>query len=209
MNVPTPCKTIVIFSLLTFCFLTLGIIFLAFALSIKTIGPLKYVDDDGNCLKTHVVGPTTYCRVDFTPDDTIKSPHVYIDITNFYSSHRNFAKSIDRKQLRGTELDDPSSLCSPIEKVNDLFDWQKTTVDGTVLSADAPAYPCGQIAKYFFSDTLELYKTGAATFLAADKINLDQSDLAHGYEKTKYKNSDNWQSKQWLDLENEFVQVWF
>ena len=47
-NIPTPKKTIIIYSLLTFSLLFLGSLFLGMALSLNTVGPLEYVNDDGD-----------------------------------------------------------------------------------------------------------------------------------------------------------------
>jgi hypothetical protein len=113
----------VIYALLSFFLILQGIIFLSMALSCQTVGPLEYVNGDGTCKTTYITGGKSYCRVDFTPAKTIVRPHVYLDIKNFYSSHRNYVKSIDRKQLRGKELPEDSSGCGPVERVSDLFDW--------------------------------------------------------------------------------------
>jgi len=96
-NIPTPIKTMVIYAILFVCFLSLGLLFLIMALTVNTLGPLEYVDSDGNCLESETISGNTFCRVDFTPEETIVKPHYYIDIKNFYSSHRNYAKSMSRK----------------------------------------------------------------------------------------------------------------
>lgn len=51
-------------------------------------------------------------------------------------------------------------------------------VDGTPLSNDAVAYPCGLIGKYFFNDTYIIAdaKTG-------QKIPIDETNIAHSVDK--------------------------
>ena len=139
--------------MITFDLLVLGAIFLGMALSVNTHGPIEYVNSDGTCKTVHA---GSICRVDFTPSNDIKKPHVYIDIKGFYSSHRNFAKSLNRKQLRGNTVDSPDS-CKPVEDVSDLFAHQRNTIDSTVLPGGATPHPCGQVAKYFFDDTVQVH----------------------------------------------------
>jgi hypothetical protein len=67
--------------------------------------------------------------------------------------------SRDNSQLGGrykyvSEL----SSCDPVIKVNNLWDNQKISVNGKRLSDDAPAIPCGLIAKSFFNDTFRLFE---------------------------------------------------
>lgn len=47
--------------------------------------------------------------------------------------------------------------CDPIISVGDLDPWQRISVGGTPLSNDAPANPCGLIAKSTFNDTYKIY----------------------------------------------------
>ena len=97
-----------------------------------------------------------------------------------------------------------------MEEVGDLFAWQQTTIGGATPSSSSAAHPCGTIAKYYFSDTVEIYETGDATFPASNEISLDQSDIAHSYDDSKFKNLDgDWENKQWLDLESGPVRVWY
>ena len=91
-----------------------------------------------------------------------------------------------------------------------MFSNQQTALDGTVLASDSASHPCGLIAKYFFSDTYEVYKNdGSGTFPSANQITMDQDDISHSYDDNKFKNVDGFASKQWLDLENGPARVWF
>jgi len=53
------------------------------------------------------------------------------------------------------------SDCDPIETIADL--GINTTLDGTVLSSDSPANPCGLVAKSFFNDTYKVYNGSVGT----------------------------------------------
>lgn len=77
-------------------------------------------------------------------------------------------------------------------------------VDGeTELDPDAIAYPCGLVAKTFFNDTFELY-------LGQQHIEFDTSDIAWNSDvEFRFKNqADNWDQKQWLDVEDPHFIVW-
>ena len=51
--------------------------------------------------------------------------------------------------------------CDPIIKVSDLGIY--TTLGGSTLDGDAPANPCGLVAKSFFNDTYSLYNGSVST----------------------------------------------
>jgi len=59
--------------------------------------------------------------------------------------------------------------CDPIIKVGDLWTNQRKSMKGEDLLVDAPAIPCGLVAKSYFNDTYELWK-----------MNADKSDVVGG-----------------------------
>ncbi len=96
--------------------------------------------------------------------------------------------------------------------------WQQLNLNGGALSGDDPSHPCGSIAKYYFSDTFEVYdnKDGSNIFDDTTRNTLEQSDISHSYDESKFKNIQedgdtisNWKDKQWLDLSQGTVKVWF
>jgi hypothetical protein len=114
------------------------------------------------------------CSVQFTLDETLKSPKIYYQLENFYANHRNFVKSRNYKQLRGNVLGsgDLGSTCDPVKYMKDLGDnIPKVALDKTVLRTDDIAYPCGLIAKYFFNDTYSLADEAGAR-IAIDETNI-------------------------------------
>ena len=43
-----------------------------------------------------------HCEIDFTIENKLQGPvNVYLQLDNFYQSHKKFANSLPRKQLRG------------------------------------------------------------------------------------------------------------
>lgn len=72
-----------------------------------------------------------------------------------------------------SSLDD----CDPIVTVAELGKW--LTVDGTTLLDNAPANPCGLVAKSYFTDTYKISK-GARTqgLTAANNITINDTNIA-------------------------------
>ena len=83
--------------------------------------------------------------------------YVYYGLENYYQNHRTYFLSRDPEQQKGmykefTDLGD----CNPVIKVKDLWPHQQKSISGLDLDPDAPAIPCGLIAKSIFNDTFEL-----------------------------------------------------
>lgn len=75
----------------------------------------------------------------------------YYEMENFFQNHRRYVKSRDNEQLKGTiksvgEL----SACTPIVTMRDLG-INLAADNQTTLDWDAPASPCGLIAKSLFN----------------------------------------------------------
>ena len=93
--------------------------------------------------------------------------------------------------------------------MKDLADNNITTIalDGTNLSTNALAYPCGLIAKYFFNDTYKLAVTNNGS-----QIPIDETNIAHPVDKSykfKMPDVDHPLSTAWLNVTNEHVMVWY
>lgn len=78
---------------------------------------------------------------------------VYYGLTNFYQNHRKYLISRDYEQLNGA-IKAASSLgeCEPVIYNKDiatpLYAWGNKTAP---LDPDAPANPCGLVAKSLFT----------------------------------------------------------
>ncbi len=82
----------------------------------------------------------------------------------------------------------------------------KVALDGTTLRGDDPAFPCGLIAKYYFTDRYSLAETATPTVAIA----IDEKNIAHDVDRDyKFKLPSNGRSKAWLNVEDEHVMVWF
>ena len=88
-------------------------------------------------------------------------------------------------------------------------------VDGTPLDPNAPAYPCGLVAKSLFNDTFALYRddTSVETVNSENfRISIDDTDIAWDLDK-KYNfanmlENPNWASVQWHDVTDQHFIVW-
>jgi hypothetical protein len=105
--------------------------------------------------------------------------YVYYQLDNFYQNHRRYVKSRDSAQLNGkykavSELNN----CDPIITVGDLWEKQKISVSGKALKADAPAIPCGLVAKSVFNDTYTLKLKTSPDAKDGKKIDIDQNNIA-------------------------------
>jgi hypothetical protein len=121
--------------------------------------------------------------VNFTLEVALEKPKIYYRLDNFYANHRDFVKSRNYKQLRGTvETIAEISTCDPITIMSDLGTYNPgTAFDGvTQLPSSTVANPCGLIAKYFFNDRYQL------TDSSGNNVTIDETNIAHSVD-TKYK----------------------
>jgi hypothetical protein len=200
--VPTITSTTITFVVFGVIFIILGAIILYYSNQIQEVS-VEYTDCKINSQQ--------YCNKTFDIPSTMTAPvMVYYQLNNFYQNHRRYVKSKSNSQLAGATLSvsDLQSDCDPIVKMSDL--GINKTVDGTVLSPDAPANPCGLIAKSLFTDKYNISNASAATFLA-----INESDIAWASDKSlKYArpadpgNGKTWASIQWTDTLNDHFMVW-
>lgn len=119
---------------------------------------------------------------------------MYYQLDNFYQNHRRYVKSRSNEQLMGNELTiEQLDDCDPIKTNSQL--GRLTAYDGkTALEPDAPAFPCGLVAKSFFNDTFAL-KNDESVQIEINSANIAwKSDVEY-----KFKNIDNpkWDTIQW------------
>jgi len=106
------------------------------------------------------------CTITFNIEEKMQAPiYVYYQLSDFYQNHRQYVKSRNTDQLRGTVYTSKSALsdCSPLETNGSL-----------ILS------PCGLIANSLFNDVIRL-KTSNYT-LMEDNIAWD-SDIEKKYQQ--------------------------
>jgi len=198
--VPTLLSTVIIF-------IVIGIIFIAFGVALlilsNDIVEVKFQYDGA----TPIQNPPTSYTIPFTITETMKAPvFVYYELDNFYQNHRRYLKSRDSDQLNGElRTVDQLSDCDPIVTNRDggfTVAW-----DGvTPLNLDAPANPCGLVAKSLFNDDFgtNIQNTDTGTSYDIDETGIAwESDV-----KNKFKAPPNANTIQWTDSTNEHFIVW-
>lgn len=106
---------------------------------------------------SHLRGTGKLCKVRFTPKTALVSPVVYYRLDKFYSNYRSYVKSKDNYQLRGKEKTlKETTKCAASKSYADLLtnDWLEVSELTPFIknNVDELAFPCGQIAKYYFTD---------------------------------------------------------
>ena len=137
--------------------------------------------------------------VTFKLSNDIENAALYYRVDGFYGNHKNYVKSKSTSQLRGNTYSD--GKCTPIEKNSDIGS-PTSIVTGSLLTSSNYAYPCGLIAKYFFTDTFSIKDS------SGNAVTLDETNIALNIDKdTRFKNTDN-KSQQWLDFTNQHFMNW-
>lgn len=157
------------------------------------------------------------CTIKLQVNDTMTAPvMVYYQLDNFYQNHRRYVKSKSDSQLLGSILSvaqlNSSGECDPVVTMGDM--GKTHAVDGTPLSPDTVANPCGLIAKSLFNDTYSLADSnGVSLFLnssevswAADRSLKYARPVDPNYATTK--NDNYWKSIQWTDVMDDHFMVW-
>ena len=171
-------------------------------------------------MKEEVVTYDTNCEVpslppfegDINPNDCIVPieisnkwdgrVNVYYQLTNFYQNHKDYMKSRNDFQLRGADLSvDELESCSPFVTNEQLGKTQ--SVNGKPLVPNAPAIPCGVIAKSIFNDTFSLYTDYPDLKVPEiNKIAINTGRIGEDADlKIRNKNLiSEWEDRQWIDM---------
>ena len=143
--IPSFGSTMVIFGIFGVIFLFIGVTLYTMSVSIQGLSH----EYDTKCeLKSDAD-----CVIDVKVESDMTAPiYVYYQLDNFYQNHRRFVKSRSNEQLMGNnlsvvDLDD----CDPVKTNKDLGEGV-ASVSGKDLDPDAAAYPCGLVARSFFTD---------------------------------------------------------
>lgn len=152
----------------------------------------KRYDDLDNCKPQKGLD----CQVEFHVTEHMEGDvFLYYQINNMYQNHRKYSKSLNPKQLKGTDLNknDIESTCDPILEVKNLH--RDIFVN---LSRTAVANPCGLVAKSYFNDTFSLYEKDTNK-----TVKIHENDIAFPRDKDdKFKNSSDVDGKRWTDVKN-------
>ena len=142
---PTTKSTTLTFIISGFIFLILGIVRYLYSNKVQEL-EIDYT----NCEQKLA------CTVNFNLSTNFQPPiFVFYRVGNFYQNYRKYVRSKSPQQLNGQIISDAQLKmdCAPIITMNDLRIYQgaKTTLDGTILSKNAPASPCGLMAATVFN----------------------------------------------------------
>lgn len=194
---PTLLTTLITFIVFGVIFLVLGVIVVELAENIHEVS-LEYHNLE-ECEEN--IGGT--CTLNFTLHTDFEQPiYVYYQLDNLYQNHRRYVKSRDEQQLRG-ELKSASDLynCDPIRTMGDL--GRNTSISGKHLPEDAPANPCGLIAKSFFNDSYTVFNSNE------EEVKISNEGIAWDTDvKDLYKRPENADDVQWLNVTDERFIVW-
>jgi len=164
---------------------------------------------------------TLNCEVNFTISTDIEPPvMVYYQLDNYYQNHRRYIRSKSQSQLSGsvyynvtepainkTNWETFATECDPITTVKDLGIYK--TLDGTILTPDMPANPCGLIARSVFNDTYKLQYRGSDGVTLNTNVFINETDIAWPEDKLyRFIKPENYTSIQWLDINDEHFMVW-
>jgi hypothetical protein len=195
--IPTIKTTFLCLEITGAIFIFIGIIILVLSNQIKQI-EIRY-DNNENCQ----IG--SKCDILFNvTEDMHKNVFVYYRLTNFYQNHRRYLKSKSNKQLKGNILTEKEVKddCDPIILNKDIYEGLKS-INKKTLDPDAVAHPCGLIAKSFFNDSYEIKRQEGN-----EEIKINGNNIAWKVDKKKYKNADDYNELQWLNVEDERFMIW-
>ena len=180
--VPSFGSTMIIFGIFGIIFLTLGITLYVMSERIQGVS-LQYNE---KCeIKAKGGSP---CVQKIVIDSDIPPPiYVYYQLDNFYQNHRRYVKSRSNEQLMGNWLD-VSALddCDPIKTNAELGRTMSVgsladDAPSVLLDPNAPAFPCGLVAKSLFNDTFVL-KDQSGAEQAIDSSNIAwKSDVEYKF----------------------------
>ncbi len=100
-----------------------------------------------------VCGSQRTCTVEFSLGEELKGPvFFYYQIRDFYQNLRPLFPAKSTRQLRGEDLEAGDlTTCNPIVLNKDLSTRQ--SIGNNFLGQNAVAFPCGGLAKAFFTGT--------------------------------------------------------
>ena len=182
--VPSFGSTMIIFGIFGVIFLALGVTLYIMSNKIQSVS-IQYDDKCPETIKwiePDDPNPSNPCTILEEIDGIDDTPiYVYYQLNNFYQNHRRYVKSRSNAQLLGENLtaDQLQDDCAPIVLNKDTGRYQ--SIGGTELDPEAPAYPCGLVAKSLFNDTFELYSGKDVT--DENRIEIDQNDIAWASDK--------------------------
>ena len=190
--VPTiSCITIIYISFAVF-FILFGILILVFNGQINEV-KLNYnicsneSNDPDGC-------PRDSC-ITTTINKKMKKPiMIYYELDNFSQNHRAYLDSKSEKQLEGKEVSNKD-----LEKCDNIL--LNKDIDNNPLDPNAPAIPCGLMAKSYFQDKFCRWEINGI------KIKPRVENIAYKLDKDKYGKIKH-ENTHWIDMSDEHFMIW-
>ncbi|CAD8055393.1 unnamed protein product [Paramecium sonneborni] len=172
--------------------LVFAIIFLVFNLQIVE----KEVYYGSTCTKNQ-----KDCEIPIEISSDMTAPiFVYYQLENFYRRNRNYFKSKSVEQLKGN-IDIDISNCGDYQTNSQMVKVQ--SYDGSTLNQSENAFPCGEIAYTYFTDTFKLVNS------KGEYVIIDETDIAWESDREyNFKNPKGWEKFAWTNIEDEHFMVW-
>ncbi len=149
---------------------------------------------------------SSYCNITLNIEQDINdTAFIYYEIWDFYINDKEFVGSRDFYEYNDFKNNtSTSSKCSGASIMSEVKDdGNFTSIGGKMLSGSSLAYPCGLVAKYHFNDTYNFYDS------QGEEMEIDQTHIAYPeYKGLIYRNLENKNEIQWLDVEDEHYIVW-
>lgn len=143
------------------------------------------------------------CNVTFQIEGNMREPiYLYYELRNFYQNHRTYRKSKSYAQLRGEDLE-ASSLSDCGDNLYGDSLYVDQYLDGSPIGDKDIANPCGLCARSMFNDTFMLFDYNDEKVKVLENKISWESDNAYLYIHT-----DDYEKKQWTDVEDEHFIVW-
>ena len=202
--VPSILSTTLCFTITGVIFLVMGIVLLLYSNKVKEF-EIRY-DNIPECEAALQNATNKQCQIPIKLTEDFKGPvMVYYQLNNFYQNHRRYLKSKSVSQLKGElkTVNEIKDECEPVIRNSDL--WKTTSFSNTPLDPDAPANPCGLIARSLFNDSYLLTSDEDGMFV----IDINPKNIAWNSDrKGRYRRPENAEKLQWTDVEDERFMVW-
>ena len=188
------------------CNIVLTILFIVITVPIsKSANSFKsYTSEYTNCT---LVKPSSdsLCQVKINiEDDIVGNAYIFYELHDFYINHKDFVRSKDYGALNNKNDNQSTIKCEGANYMYEIKDDKNyTSIGGFQLLNTSNADPCGLFAKYHFTDTFQLLDPSGA------KLFINETGIAYPeHKKVLFKNGENWEKNQWINIEDEHFIVW-
>jgi hypothetical protein len=130
------------------------------------------------------------CNMDINLNGLKRPVYLFLQMDNFFQSHKNFVEGFSRVQLAGNSI----SMKYAKSKCRKAFIYKNFDVDHSIFKPDDIANPCGLLSKYFPGDMYLSLKNKETDETTKIKTN----NIADYFFKKAFVRSSS--ESQWLDV---------